>query len=216
VLLFAPIKIAYRFVKLLVTIAIFYLIVSGAQVISASNAHSNPTKSEAKATTILVMTPTPSAQVASPDLFARLQEARLLYEAKAAPRIFLASIAKASSGPLWQEAMQEDSVAKLWLVSQGIPTTAISGAGGSTSYQALKMAEKGIGERSSVDIVTDAINILWTSHAAAAAALKVNAIFPAAESKRFVTGELEPLWRETTGVAAGRIIGFSRTSWTAS
>ena len=76
----------------------------------------------------------------------------------------------------------------------------------------LSSVAKRVGHENRVLIVTDAIDALWTEGVASGAGLQPEISSPPA-TKRFLTSELAALWREATGVAVGRIIGFHRTGW---
>jgi hypothetical protein len=164
-----------------------------------------------------VMMPNPTSAITTPDLIGRINEAVKLFRAKVAPQIILASESTNTLGVRKEEATAEISVARASIAAQGIPNSSVRTLiGGSDTYSLLVTAAKRIPPASRVAIVTNAIAILWTKNAASAAGLTGSILFPSSGSKRFFALEPDALWRQTTGVAVGRILGYQTTTWVTS
>ena len=216
--LFAPIKWAIKILGLLITAAVAYLLVTGVQVVLAENSigiSSSPTQ---RVDAIVVLVPEQSASVATADLVARLQETLLLLQNRVASHVILVSTQKtgltslihSSGSPSFNAGLES---AKKWLITHGIPNSDVVGTFNGATYDALLSAARSISSANQVVIVTDAIDRLWVSHTAKSAGLNVERIYAAVGSQKLFINELGSTWLQTSGVAAGRIIGFSHTSW---
>lgn len=211
--LFAPIRLVFKVVNLLLTAAIIYFIYSGVQVVIASNASATPTQPSLPISAIIVMVPSPSSTLLSSDLVGRLDETYLLYQARVSQNVVLLTVTTAKSGSQRTKSMQEESAAKQWLIAKGVPTARISGNNGSTSYAVLARTAKTLQTSNRVVIVTDAINHLWVSGAATSSGLGVAAIYPGNGSRKLFILEPGSFVRQTAGVALGRVIGYGHTTW---
>ncbi len=212
--LFAPIRLAFRLVSLLVSATVIYIIFSGVQVVTASNASTEPLGQPPKTSAIVVMMPRPTSAITTPDLAGRINEAVRLFRAKVAPQIILASESPSTLGVHKEEATAEIAVARASIAAQDVPNSAVETLiGGSDTYSLLVIVAKRVGSTSRVAIVTSAIADLWTKNAASSAGLVVARIYPSTGSKRFFALEADALWRQTTGVAVGRILGYQITTW---
>lgn len=216
--LFAPIKWAFKVLGLLITATVVYLLVTGVQVVLAENSigiGSSPTQ---KADAIIVLVPEQSVSAATPDLVDRLQETLLLLHNRVAGHVILVSTQKtaltstiqSSGSPSFNAGLVS---ARTWLIAHGIPRSDIVGTFNGATYDALLSAARSISSANRVVIVTDAIDRLWVSHTAKTVGLNVGEIYAAIGSQRLFTSELNALWIQDSGVAAGRIIGFSHTNW---
>jgi len=190
--LFWPVKLALRLVELAVTAAIVYLVVTGVQVVQASHLPTSATATpHARAIVVLGV-----GSVSPTDLAARLEQAGALYHAGVADKVLLAgppgSSPRAAAGALLP----------------GVPARPVFGAGDAGQ---LRAAEAVLG-KGSVVVVTDAVNAMWTERAAREVGFTAT-VSPAVGTERFVFQEIGALWRETSAVAVGRVIGYGRASW---
>jgi vancomycin permeability regulator SanA len=205
VFLFAPIRWAIKLVSLLITAAVIYVIVSGVQVVGASNAVDTASAVAPAAAIIVIGAPLVDG-APGPVLLARLEQALALYQATRAPRLVLTGATLAGGS----EPASEES----WLTARSVPRQALTAAGGGSVIDDLTAAARVLGSGTSAIVVTDAIDTLWTTKTAAALGLEVS-VSPDPASKKFVFDEIGPLWRQATAVAAGRIIGYKHTTWAA-
>ena len=211
--LFAPIRFAFKIVNLLVTGAIVYLIVSGVQVVMASNAKAPRPSASTHAAAIIVMLPSPSNTVITPDFIGRLDETVSLFRSGVSKRIELLTSSDIAGTKSSNNAARERSDARQWLVTQGIPNADISTVIGTNPYAALRHTTLALHNETSIALVTDAINHLWIAGAASASGLHVVGVYPAAGSTRSFVFQPLALARESTGVALARIIGYANTTW---
>ena len=206
-LLFWPIRLAFRLVSLIVLAAVIYVVYSGVEVVLSSRTTSNA-RSISSSSAIVVLPTKITGTSPGPDFLGRLKEAAALYSARRAPTVVVASPAATRSEP------SGASVARHWLVNNGVPSSAILFVRADNSLTALSRSAALLGSRKHVIIVTDAIDAHWTKSAASADGLKAT-IAPGIGSKKFLFEELGALWRQSTAVAAGRIIGYGHTGWAA-
>jgi hypothetical protein len=207
-LLFAPIRWALKLIYFAVLGSVVYVIVSGVQVVTSSHL---PTAASAAGTASDIVVLGAPAVGVSPgqDFEARLTQAVQLYRAKAAPRIIVVG------APALGANEAQTSVAQRWLVSRGVPAGAISLVSAPSAASGLPLVGAKLrGSATDVIVVTDAIDALWTRNAAGKVGLNAK-ISPAQNTEIPVYNEFGPLWREATGVAVGRIIGYGRTTWAA-
>ncbi|HTW99593.1 MAG TPA: hypothetical protein VMD59_12490, partial [Acidimicrobiales bacterium] len=99
-----------------------------------------------------------------------------------------------------------------WLVAHGVLAGAQLAVTGSNASSQLRAAGAALGSGTSVLVVTDAIDAMWIERAAPEDGLAATVV-PATGSEPLFFKELGAVWRETSAVAAGRIIGFGRASW---
>lgn len=214
-LLFWPFKLAAKIVSLAISAIVVYLIYCGVQVVIASNASSAPMATEAAPSAIVVLIPDQTSTTPSADLLGRLTEARLLYQAGVAHQLVLLSTTTSAPVQLGSAPLVLNgglTGARAWLTTHGVPASAISTTGGASTYASfVSLTQQLTNPR--VAIVTDAVSAYWVLHAASTAGLVVTHVYPASASKRPVFQEMGSLWRQTTGVAVGRLFGYSRTTW---
>jgi len=216
--LFAPIKWAIKILGLLITAVVVYLLVTGVQVVLAENSIGIGSSSTQKVDAIIVLVPEQSVSVPTPDLVARLQETLLLLQNRVASHVILVSTQKtgltssihSSRSPSFNAGLVS---ARTWLIAHGIPNSDVVGTFNGATYDALHSAARSISSANQVAIVTDAIDRLWVSHTAKAVGLNVGNVYAAIGSQGLFTSELDALWIQDSGVATGRIIGFSHTNW---
>ena len=209
--LFWPIKLAFRLVELLLGAVIVYLVVTAVQVAMAANVPSgSPAAASApKAAAIVVLGAAQPAGKPSADAAARLAEARALYRAGRAPRLVVAQIEPLTGGVVGDAAN--------WLTAHGVPVDQAYRIFADDTATQLRLAAASLGAKPAparpipVLIVTDAVDALWTERAAAQDGLAATIVAPSGAAVS--VHEIGPLWRETSAVAAGRIIGFSRVTW---
>jgi hypothetical protein len=203
--LFWPIKLAIRLVELIVLAAVVYLVVTGVQVVEASRLATDAS-SAPRAGDIVVLSAPLEAGSPGPDLVDRLEQVATLYRLGRAHRVVIA-------GPVGEPGKaSETSVASDWLGAHGVPASARLTVPGATASAQLRAVGTALGSDTPVLVVTDAIDAMWTERAAPEDGLSVTVV-PAVGSEPFFFKELGPVWRETSAVAAGRIIGFGRASW---
>ena len=206
-MIFAPIRLAIRLVSLAITGAIVYLIISGVQVVTASRTTTDPTNVGA-ASAIVVLGSPAARSGSSADLRARLSWAARLYAAGRASKV-----AVATSGSGGSVAGNSELVGALR--GAGVPTSSIVQLSASGPSSELSAARRQFGDGARVIVVTDAIDALWTSGAATGDGLKPEVSSPPS-SHKIVFSEAGQLWKEASGVAVGRAIGFGRATWAAS
>lgn len=165
---------------------------------------------------IAVMVTANSNTTLNADTTNRLEEALLLHNGQDSRRIVIVQTGTRLAGNTDPTASPSadrslESSAK-FLMSQGVPRRYITKIASGSVDAGLVDVSGLLSSNYRVIIVTDGINALWIAHAAAAARLKASVVRPAASNKLFVF-ELGSLWRQATGIAAARIIGYSHTTW---
>lgn len=204
-MLFAPIRLAIRLVSLVVTGAAVYLIVSGVQVVTASHLATNPSD-VAPASAIVLVDGSTTSGSSSVDFDARLEWATRLFAAGRAPKVVVAE-----SGPVGARGFA--SVARA-LRAGGVPNSALVEVTSPGLVRAFSATEKRLGYHARVIVVTDAIDALWTEGAASGTGLRVEISSPPG-SQKIVFSEIDQLWKQASGVAVGRVIGYPNTTWAA-
>jgi uncharacterized SAM-binding protein YcdF (DUF218 family) len=201
-------RVVRKLVSLLITAAIAYLILSGVQVVLASRASSSPSAYH-RASAIVVLGASIANEPSKTAFTRRLTTAATLYAAHLSRRVIVTGTgdSEASQGVI--------DLASSWLESHGVPDTVITPVGATDAVGGLRGVDRSLGNGSTVLVVTNAIDDLWTKGAAASAGLSPQVV-PAAGSKVAVYTEVAPLARQASGVAAGRIIGDLRATWAAS
>jgi hypothetical protein len=203
-----PIKLAFKIVELVFAAAIVYLVVTAVQVELAARVPNGPLAVAPKASAIVVLGAAPTDGKLSADAKARLAEAKALYGAKLAPRLVVAGNEQLN-GVL--------GAAASWLTAHGVPVLPAYQVFADDSSTQLRLvatelhAEPPPATPVPVIVVTDAIDALWTEHAAAEDGLAATVVAPSGAP--LSQHEIGPLWRETSAVAVGRIIGFGRVTW---
>ena len=216
--LFAPIRWAFKITGLLITAAAIYLLVTGVQVVLAENSIGMSSATNQRVNAIIVLVPEQSSAVATPDLVARLQETQLLIQRQVSNHVILVSTQRSglttplqsSGSPSSNDALNS---ARRWLIAHGISRADVVGTYRGATYSALLSAARSLPALSHVVIVTDAIDRLWVAHMTKAVGLSVESIDAAVGSQRLFTRDFRTLWVQDSGVAVGRIIGFSHTTW---
>lgn len=204
-LLFWPIKLAIKLVELVVLAAIVYLVVSGVQVVEAARKTPEVVSLPRVSAIVVLAEPLVHGEVGRAER-SRLAEARSLYLDGRAGRVVVGAVETA--GP---------NAAMRWLSARGVPASRQELALGGNAASQLRAAASAVRASGAtlapvrVLVVTDAIDTLWTERAAAEDGLLATVVPPS--SLPISASELGPLWRETSAVAAGRIIGFGRVTW---
>lgn len=204
-LFLAPLRWALRLPKLAVLGAAAYVVVSGVQVVTASR-QAPSTAAVGKAAAIVVLPAPLEGSAPSADLLGRLQEALALARQKVATKVIVAG------APAHAGAPSPSAVAKSWLVARGVAAGDVLALSSSTSTATLSAVAAVVGPQARIVAVTDAMDALFTRGAASTEGLTA-VVVPAAGSTSIATSDLGPLWRQATGVAVGRVIGYSRATW---
>ncbi len=204
--MFGPVRLVVRLASLVVTGAIVYVIVCGVQVVEASRLSAAP--SAVHPASAIVVLGQPVARADRADLRSRLGQAALLYRHDRSRRVIV------TWSPPRAGSVGSSAYEKKFLVHDRVPPRALTFVAAPDASTALSKTAKLLGKGTSVIVVTDAIDALWTRGAGAGDGLSV-AVSPPPSSKKLVFTELGPLVRETAGVAVGRIFGFGRFSWAA-
>jgi len=206
--IFLPLKIAMKIVSLLVTAAVAYLVLSAIQVVLASRT-STDLSTFHRADAVAVDGTVGTGATLGSDLTARLTTAAAVVKSGLAPRV----VGVLNTPPGSDPAATAQAAAILTQNGLSPGQYQITSTAGGTSWLQIVASHIG-GSKPPVIVVTDAIDALWTKGAATGAGMTPQ-IDPAAGSKVFLWKEFGSLVRETTGVAAGRIIGDGRASWAA-
>jgi hypothetical protein len=193
----------YRIISIVISAAIVYLIVSGIQVEIASR-HTRATPSLQRASAIVV-TGTPSVRNLSSDFRDKLRLAVSLYRKGRAPLLVVGLPSGVSrSGrisPQWSKELSP--VAKV---------SEITGVAASNVGTELSKVEKRVGHGRRIIVVTDAINTLYMEGIASNHSFKPAVVAPRASHKNLFA-QISPLFREASGVAVARALGYSVANW---
>ncbi len=178
---------------------VVYLAITAVQVWLTSR-HSDPVSAQA----IVIMGAAQYNGAPSPDLAARLRQARALYAKGLAPLI----VATGSKQPGDHYTEAETSAA--WLVSNGVPASAVAEVGGNDSWAELSAAAKLLEGRGieKVLIVTDGFHEDRSLAIATDVGLQAWPV-PATSSPISGWSSVPYFAKETLGVALGRLIGYS-------
>lgn len=212
--LFGPIRWALKLLYFAVLAAVVYVVVSGFQVVSASHL-STEVSAVGPARAVVVLGAPVTGSEPGPDLTARLQQALLLYQAKRAPTLVIAGAPATAAAASVPASAAVTSVAESWLTANGVPASSIVTVSATDAASGLSQAVSVLGKGAQVIVVTDAIDALWTKGAASHLGLSAQ-VSPAVGSEKAFYSELGPLWRQATGVAVGRLIGYTRATWASS
>jgi hypothetical protein len=208
VLLFAPIRWAFKLAYFAVLASVVYVVVSGFQVVSASHLPTSASVVIPGARAVVVLgAPTDGAQPGA-DLSARLEQALALYQDRRAPTILVVG------APAQGANAAEPQVMASWLEQRGVPAAAVVQLSAPDAATGLSQVEAELGRGARVVVVTDAIDALWTKGAASHDGLSA-VVSPAIGSEKAFYEELGQLWRQATGVAVGRVIGYANAPWAA-
>jgi uncharacterized SAM-binding protein YcdF (DUF218 family) len=191
-----------KLVVLVVTVAVVYLLVTAVQVWMTGRRY-EPRLAGA----IVVMGAAQYNGVPSPDLSSRLDEAELLWRQHYAATIMVTG--SRERGDQFTEA----EASAHYLIDAGIPGRDIRESGGSDSWQNLSLAAPTIvaGGNSTVLIVTDRFHEDRSLAIASSVGLTP---YPTPTQSSPITGwaSFPYYFKETVGVALGRIIGFEHLS----
>jgi hypothetical protein len=193
----------YRAVSLVIAASIVYLAVCVVQVDAASRGAISPDR--ARSAAVIVVTGTPGMSHMSSDYRAKLKAAWSLYTRRLAPTL----IVGVPSGVNRKGVLSAAKSSELAPVANPHDITAVLAKSAGTEFSRV---EKRLGRGHRVLIVTDAINALYMEGVASAYGLRPEIVSPSA-SKKIVFSQISPLFREATGVAVGRVIGFAQATW---
>ena len=104
---------------------------------------------------------------------------------------------------------------KAWLVANTVPKRAVLMVPAPDARRALDGVASLLGPRHTVLVVTDAVDALFIERLGAGLGLHVVVSPPLGSQQSLpslVTG-IGPLWRESSAMALGRIVGFGRIDW---
>lgn len=192
-------RLAVRLLLALLVAIVVYLVVTGVQVWLTSR-RSEPVAAQA----VVIMGAAQYNGVPSPDLAARLREARALYGRGLAPLIV--ATGSKERGDRYTEA--ESSAT--WLVQHGVPAAAVAEVGGDDSWANLADAAALLHRRGArrVLVVTDGFHEARSLAIATDVGLEA---WPVPATTSPITGwSATPYFaKETIGVAVGRVIGYS-------
>lgn len=189
-----------RGVSIVLALALLYLLVTLAQVLSAT---SHDQRSSADA--IVVLGAAQYDGQPSPALRERLDHAVTLFEEGLAPVIWV------TGGRQPGDRFSEASASSQYLIRQGIPNDAVQlETNGGNSYLSLAATARYLRDRDQrkVLLVSDA----WHTYRLQAIAREVGLrpqVSPSSPARFSATG-LRRLARETTAVALGRFVGYRR------
>jgi uncharacterized SAM-binding protein YcdF (DUF218 family) len=184
----------------LVGLVVFYFVLTFVQVWSASHSSGRD-----HAEAIVVLGAAQYNGRPSPVLRARLDHAVELYEAGAAPEVWV------TGGRLPGDRFTEASASAGYLISAGIPEDALQlESGGTSSWESLAAVARLLRQRGITDVllVSSPYHALRTEQIAAEVGLHGDAS-PAPETEG-VSRRLYHLGRETLAVGIGRIVGHRR------
>jgi vancomycin permeability regulator SanA len=189
-----------RLVLLVVVLVVGYLAVTAVQVWLTSR-HSEARPAQAA----VVMGAAQYDGVPSPDLKARLQEAREVWRRGLVPLVVVTGYKE--PGDQYTEAQASE----IWLVAHGVPAKAIVEVGGDDSWANLSDAAEALHARDlhRVLIVTDGFHEDRSLAIAASVGLEAWPV-PATDSPIRGWSTVPYFAKETLGVALGRIVGFQR------
>jgi uncharacterized SAM-binding protein YcdF (DUF218 family) len=191
-----------KLVALAVSVVLVYLLVTAVQV-WLTGRHYEPRRAGA----IVVMGAAQYNGVPSPDLSSRLDEAELLWRQHYATAIMVTG--SRERGDQFTEA----EASARYLIDAGIPGRDIYESGGSDSWQNLSLAARTIVARGDgmALIVTDRFHEARSLAIASSMGLTP---YPTPTRTSPITGwsSLPYYFKETVGVALGRIIGFEHLS----
>ena len=192
-------RLAVRLALGLVVAALVYLVVTAVQVWLTSR-RSQPVPAQA----IVVMGAAQYNGVPSPDLAARLREAKVLYRQGLVPLI----VATGSKEP--GDRYTEAQSSRQWLVENGVPASAVAEVGGDDSWANLADAAALLHHRGDrrVLVVTDGFHEARCLAIATEVGLEARPV-PATSSPITGWSTVPYFAKETIGVALGRIIGYS-------
>jgi uncharacterized SAM-binding protein YcdF (DUF218 family) len=197
-----PFRLAWRALAVVGALVFVYLVVTAVQVWLTGRRY-EPQRAGA----IVVMGAAQYDGVPSPDLAARLDEAKILWQQHYATDIMVTG----SKQP--GDQFTEAEASARYLIDAGIPGEDIYESGGSDSWENLSLAAPTLKARgdTTVLMVTDPFHEDRSMAIASSLGLHV---YPTPTQTSPITGASTiPYYaKETVGVAVGRIIGFDRLS----
>jgi uncharacterized SAM-binding protein YcdF (DUF218 family) len=196
-----PLKLAFKIIELILSAMILYYIVSGFQVVLASDISQSATALK-PASAIVVIGSAVDNSAPSADLLHRLQDGLSLYNAKLAPKILVTGTA----------ANGQADFEKAWYEQNGVAKRAIVAVQGNNTAAQLSAVAKRVGSTPSVIIVTDALDAFWTAKVAAHDGLSAQ-LTPAPGSKQAAYKHIGTVLTQASAIALGRIVGFNRIFW---
>ncbi len=202
-MLFAPLKLALRLGALLVAAVVVYLAVTMVQVWLTSRQY-DPRHADA----ILVMGAAQYNGVPSPDLQARLNEAKTLFD-KGDATLIVVTGAK-QPGDVYTEA----EAGQRYLVGQGIPSGDILQAGGDDSYENIADAVPELRARGATTVLVTTDGFHEDRSMAIVSSFSLTP-YPTPARDSPITGwsSVPYFLKEGVGVALGRAIGFNHLEW---
>ena len=196
-------RIIYRIISIAVAAALVYLVITGVQVETASRMTRLPNAvAHARA---IVVTGTPGSPHMSADFRAKLGVARSLYQKGDAPLLVVGLPSGVNRAGGYSATWTKELASA---VTPGDVTAVLAKNVG----KELSLLEKRIGRGHRVIVVTDAINALYVEGVASGDGMKPEVVAPAT-SKKILFSQFSQLFREASGVAVGRVIGFSNATW---
>jgi hypothetical protein len=196
-------RIIYRILSLVLSAAIVYLIISAVQVETAS--HSTRSASHVERAAAIVVTGTPGTPNMSTDYLVKLRLAKSLYSAHNAPLLFVGL----PSGVNRKGVMNGQWNREFSSTLKPADVTAILAANVGREFSRVVQR---IGRGHRVIVVTDAINALYVEGVATDDGLHPEVVAPSA-SRKLLFSQISQLFREASGVAVGRVIGFDNATW---
>jgi uncharacterized SAM-binding protein YcdF (DUF218 family) len=201
-MLFRPVRLVTRLVSLFVTVVVLYFAVTLVQVWLTSR-HSDPRR----AGSIIVMGAAQYNGLPSPDLKARLDEARQLF------RQGFASLIVVTGNKEKGDRFTEAEAGARYLELQGVPASAIRQAGGDDSYQNLQDAAPMAKDRDggAALIVTDPFHEYRSMAIATNLGLEPYPV-PTTTSPITGWGSVPYFLKEAVGAGIGRLVGYQHLS----
>jgi uncharacterized SAM-binding protein YcdF (DUF218 family) len=202
-MLLAPLRWALRIVFVVVAVLVLYFAVTLVQVWLTSRQY-DPHPAGA----ILVMGAAQYDCVPSPDLRARLDQARILYAQGYAHLIML------TGGKQPGDKCTESESGALYLESRGVPASAILEADGNDSYENIEEAQ-GTLHRHDATVVLVTTDPFHEDRSMAIASHFALSPSPTPTQSSPITGwsTVPYFLKEALGVGLGRIIGFNHLEW---
>jgi hypothetical protein len=183
-------------------------VLSAVQVVLAARSTSDPASLQ-RADAVAIDARLPSGSTLGTDLSDRLATAVDLVDQGLGPRLVVVLFPRSDANEKQIAAAARGLLDRRGLAHRFRVLAEPSGTDGLRS-----IASAIGGAKPTAIVVTDAIDELWTKGAATSAGI-IPEIASTPESKVAIWQEVGPLVRESTGVAAGRIIGDLRAYWAA-
>jgi uncharacterized SAM-binding protein YcdF (DUF218 family) len=202
-MLFAPLRLAFRIISLLVVAILVYLAVSLVQVWLTSREY-DPHPAAA----ILVMGAAQDNGVPTPDLAARLNEALILYRHHDAPLIMVTG--SKEKGDVYTESEASAS----YLEKAGVPATDILQAGGNNSYENVSEAAPQLKARAATTVLVTTDPFHEDRSMAIASTLGLTPSPTPTRTSPITGWSTVPYFlKEAVGVGLGRVFGYNHLEW---